>query len=526
MHEHEVPTHVQAEDRVLLWFTFPQLIALAAVAALAYGIYHYAPIGSGAVRLMLGFGFAATGIAMVAGKIGGRPLPAVLADLLRFGVGGRRFAGPVSQLVRAEPPQPPATNQQLARRPRTRGERMPRVPRGWFRKREQKRQSKRELDEAKQSIRREGNGHRLRWPALFGAVGLTVALSVGPCTTRGLVAQEPSVRPQLPEEIEFEPEPLVEGQRLYIERLAVTASEATVVLKAATDLDINIQVFGGDDGQKLIVNRSIELDRGDHTTQRLQLTGDSPSFTFSWRDAYHDAGAVTLEGDQLPYPLARVDGELCDLQLTRLEWRPGKLSGSAQSVCVDSIDHVIELQTVSGHVNLSQRTVLVGSIESLTGTLQVEVGTRSSNVSLAPDGVTSFELTIGDEETTLDIALGVSLTADLSVPRPPLVQLTHHPQRTEVHTQSYSSVDPESGEATTETVTFQVVHPAYIGAEVVQRAVVKQQRQERLPLTTSIAADAAYEQLDAPAPTSTSTQTVVIGDELSELFALLGWELN
>ena len=25
MREHEVPTHVQAEDRVLLWLTFPQL---------------------------------------------------------------------------------------------------------------------------------------------------------------------------------------------------------------------------------------------------------------------------------------------------------------------------------------------------------------------------------------------------------------------------------------------------------------------------------------------------------------------
>ena len=35
MEEHEVPTHVQAEDRVLLWFTFPQIVALTAVAALA-----------------------------------------------------------------------------------------------------------------------------------------------------------------------------------------------------------------------------------------------------------------------------------------------------------------------------------------------------------------------------------------------------------------------------------------------------------------------------------------------------------
>lgn len=47
MHEHEVPTHVQAEDRVLLWFTFPQLIALAVVAALGYGVYHLSELAIG-----------------------------------------------------------------------------------------------------------------------------------------------------------------------------------------------------------------------------------------------------------------------------------------------------------------------------------------------------------------------------------------------------------------------------------------------------------------------------------------------
>ena len=31
MTEHEVPTHVQAEDRVILWFTFPQVVAITAV---------------------------------------------------------------------------------------------------------------------------------------------------------------------------------------------------------------------------------------------------------------------------------------------------------------------------------------------------------------------------------------------------------------------------------------------------------------------------------------------------------------
>ena len=35
MREHEVPTHVQAEDKVLLGFTFPQIVALTAVCALS-----------------------------------------------------------------------------------------------------------------------------------------------------------------------------------------------------------------------------------------------------------------------------------------------------------------------------------------------------------------------------------------------------------------------------------------------------------------------------------------------------------
>ena len=39
MREHEVPTHVQAEDRVLLWFSFPQIVAIIAVCALSYGAY-------------------------------------------------------------------------------------------------------------------------------------------------------------------------------------------------------------------------------------------------------------------------------------------------------------------------------------------------------------------------------------------------------------------------------------------------------------------------------------------------------
>ena len=522
MHEHEVPTHVQAEDRVLLWFTFPQLIALAAVAALSYGIYHYAPIGSGTIRLLFGIGFAATGIAMVAGKVGGRSLPAVLADLLRFGVGARRFAGIVSQLVRAEPPTPPATNEQSARRPRTRGERMPRVPLGWFRKRDRKQRPKRELEDAKQSIRRESNGHRLRWPALVGAAGLALVLGVGSCTPSITPAQEPSSQPQLPEEIEFEPSPLVEGRRLFIERLKVTASEATVVLKAATDLDVSIQVFGGDDGRALVANRSIELTQGERSTQQLVLDGEQPSFTFAWTDDFDQAGAVTLAGSQLPHPLPTVDGEFCDLKVTKLEWRPGKLSGAIKSDCAATIDEIADLQTVTGHVNISQKAVLTGNVQTVTGTIQVGSGGSTTSIPLVPDGTKQFELAVGNEETTLDVSLSGKLDANLSIPLPPIVRLTHHPARTEQHSQTINSVDPESGE----TVTFNVTHPAYIGARVSQRSPQVRSTQEQLAFASSIAADAPYEVLEAPEATTSSTQTVVVGDELSELFALLGWELN
>ena len=87
MQAHEVPTHVQAEDHVLLWFTFPQIVAMTAVCALAYGVYHYAPFGPSEARMALAVLFGLAGLAVVAGRIGGRRLPLVAADLLRFGLG-------------------------------------------------------------------------------------------------------------------------------------------------------------------------------------------------------------------------------------------------------------------------------------------------------------------------------------------------------------------------------------------------------------------------------------------------------
>ena len=106
MREHEVPTHVQAEDRVLLGFTFPQIVAATAVCAISYGAYRYAPVGPSEVRMAIAVVLGLVGIAMVVGKIGGRRLPLVAADLLKYRLGARLYAGTVSQLVRSEPPAP------------------------------------------------------------------------------------------------------------------------------------------------------------------------------------------------------------------------------------------------------------------------------------------------------------------------------------------------------------------------------------------------------------------------------------
>ena len=81
MREHEVPTHVQAVDRVLLWFTFPQIVGLTAVCALSCGAYRVVPIGPSEARMA---------VAVLLGLAGG------LRSLGRSGSaaasGGRRAA--------------------------------------------------------------------------------------------------------------------------------------------------------------------------------------------------------------------------------------------------------------------------------------------------------------------------------------------------------------------------------------------------------------------------------------------------
>ena len=208
MREHEVPTHVQAEDKVLLWFTFPQVVAMTAVCALSYGAYRYAPVGPSEVRMALAVLLGLAGLVAVVGKIGGRRLPLVAADLLKYRLGARLYAGPPSELVRRGPPAPaqpvksgPGPLRLMARRagktlrrlrPKRKGRertggRMPFRPHRWFGK-------PRRTD--KDNINGNGNGDGSRKsrqskpPKSFLAIVAAVALAAAVAVPQAALADD------------------------------------------------------------------------------------------------------------------------------------------------------------------------------------------------------------------------------------------------------------------------------------------------------------------------------------------------
>ena len=252
MREHEVPTHVQAEDRVLLWFTFPQIVAMTAVCALSYGAYRYAPVGPSEVRMAIAVLFGLAGLVAVVGKIGGRRLPLVAADLLKYRLGARLYAGPPSELVRPEPPAPVQpvksgpgplslmakragkTLRRLGRKRRGRekaGGRMPFRPHRWFGK-------PRRAEADKENVNGNGKDKRRKkpkgWLAVMAAVALAAAVATVP---QAALADGPEDGGWSSDEIEFQPPQPVEGRRLFVERLSVSGDRAAVTLRAATDIE-------------------------------------------------------------------------------------------------------------------------------------------------------------------------------------------------------------------------------------------------------------------------------------------------
>ena len=576
MREHEVPTHVQAEDRVLLGFTFPQIVAITAVCALSYGAYRYAPVGPSEVRMALAVVFGLVGVAMVVGKIGGRRLPLVAADLLKYRLGARIYAGAVSQLVRSEAPAPPQPvksgpgplrlmarrSKRILRRLRSRGKRRgkekggrnrrrPFRPHGWFGKRRRKSEGRQHSQGHRAETLESRRKPRTGWVSVV-VVGLVAMAATVP---QAVLADghEP-----WRDEIDFEITEPVEGRRIFVEGLTVSGDRAAVTLRAATNIDLRARAYGGPEGSWLRFWGSATLDEGERVQYSLPLHGPAPSFTFSWQDGLGQAGAFTVEHGWIPNPLPEVEGEICDLRMTSLGWRPGAVSGVVESECVTLIEHPVELQTVAGHENVTETALLDAGVTEITGTLSASSGASTASVPFVPDGETRFTLPVGVGHAVHAVSVDVSLEASLSIPMPPLVQLTHHPERTERRTETVSLWRPGASDsdsdsetitvthddgATTEhtvsayayahvpgttvrrDVTLTIVHPEHVKAEVIERAPIAGSRAESLSLASAVGADEPFAALVLPEPEPEDPPAEQSpADGLRAWFDLLGWE--
>ena len=561
MQAHEVPTHVQAEDRVLLWFTFPQIVALTAVAALAYGAYSLAPFGPSGVRLALAILIALTGVAAVAGKIGGRKLPLVAADLLRFWLGPRRYAGTPSELARSEPPPPPPSRPSPVQLMATRARRGLRKLRKNRTRRTGRRPFRAHCRFGKRFRRRNGErckGQRVdirslgqRGGYVLLVASVTVATAFGVMALWSQPASADGHEQWFGEELTIPPP--VPGERLFVERLSVSGDWAALTLRAATDLQVNVRAYGGDDGQTLVFRAASSLTTGERVSWDLPLSGEFPSVTVSWQDELGEAGALSLEGAQLPHPLPGVEGELCSLSVTSLSWTPGRIEGAVASTCASSVEERVGLPIASGNHEASVTALIEATVSDLAGTLTITSGTRSATATLVPNGSTTFTLPVGSGEAVHAVSIEAALEATTTSPLPALVELTHHPERTELLTETAAVTIPAFGDTVSETVSipnedgtstehtvsascyvpestvrqdvvFTVIHPEHVRAEVVARAALVRARSESLALALSVASDDPYEPLVPPEPEEEpplSTQTAVTPEELQWLLGVL-----
>ena len=113
---------------------------------------------------------------------------------------------------------------------------------------------------------------------------------------------------------------------------------------------------------------------GERKTYNLTLDGPKPSFTFSWTDALGFSGAVSLKSYQIPYPLPRYDGGLCDLEVTSLEWTPGSINGVIASECIAETRQEVDLPVYGGHFSQSVPALLDASVTGIAGSVTVAAG--------------------------------------------------------------------------------------------------------------------------------------------------------
>ena len=267
-------------------------------------------------------------------------------------------------------------------------------------------------------------------------------------------------------------------------------------------------------------------------------------------------GVFSLRDGQIPYPLPTVEGEICDLSLVSLGWTPGTVEGVVASECEDRVKKTVALQTVTGHVSVSEMSLMDADVTAVTGIVSaVTTGSRTA-VPLVPNGETSFRLEAGREKKIHPVVIVVETEASLSIPLPPLTRLTHHPERTGNYTRTVTLTRPgttrtvskrvtvEHNDGTTtehtisatlsiasreiqKNVTVAITHPEYVKAEVEARDPAVRSRMETLDMSVSIGSDEPHRILilpDRKPELPPAEQRPADSEEAGDWFEQLGWE--
>ena len=267
---------------------------------------------------------------------------------------------------------------------------------------------------------------------------------------------------------------------------------------------------------------------------------------------------MTVEPEQIPYPLPEVEGELCSVALSSLGWTPGAVTGVIESECAAVVEEPVELQTVAGHESVTETALMDAQVTAIAGTVAASTSVSHASVTFVPNGETRFRLDVPTGEAIHAVSVDVSIEASLSIPIPPLTQLTHHPERTERRTETVSlwrpgasdsdsdsqtiTVTHDDGTTTEHTVsayayayvpsrtirkdvTLTIVHPEHVKAETVERSPLTRSRDETLALSSGVGSDDPYAVLVLPEPEPEDPPAEQEpADGLRNWFDLLGWE--
>ena len=393
MQAHDVPTHLQAEDRVLLGLTFPQIVAAMAVLGLAYGVWQRAAfLPEGHWRIAAAVTFAILGLAGIVVRPGGRALPAVVLDLLRFSLTPKRYGGGIAGLLR-----PPAEETPTKAQGQTKGKG----------KAKAKRNKKRWL--------RAGLPFRL--------LSFTLAVSV-------VVA---SVAPSA---VVMAAAPPEDAQRLFIESWTVRGNRAELRVRAATSLTVQVRAQTEDGGESFRA-RDV-LYRGERQTYSVPLRESHRAIAISWNDALGNAGLRVLDRRSFPFPIAPLETSDCTVVLEEIGWKEGQVAGRISGACESEAEEVVEAVVLTDPddptKSVEQRLLLDATVEEVTGSLRLAASGPETNASrqmdFVRDGEMDFSIPVPLRSGVYDASLRADLLSTHVIPLPARVDLTHHEEGT------------------------------------------------------------------------------------------------